>query len=81
MTSGHIAPGRRQPHPDLVLLVGGEVPDAQQHVDVVAQPPLGRQAAPRGVRVPEQADLFQIPHDRSNGRGRHVQPITAGDRM
>ena len=58
---------------------GGQAADAQQHVDVVAQPALGRQPPPRGVRVAEQPDLLEIAHHRAHGRSRHVEPIAAGD--
>jgi hypothetical protein len=78
---GHVAGGRRHPFPDVVLLAGGQAADAQEHVDVVPQAPFGRQAAAGGVGVPQEADLFQLAHDRANGGRRNVQPVAPRDRL
>ena len=65
---------------DALALVLGEVADFQQAVDEQAQPGIGRQAAGRGVRGVEQAEVLQVGHDVADGGGRQGLGELAGQR-
>jgi hypothetical protein len=67
-------------HLDALALLLGEVADLEQAVDEEFQPGIGRQAAGRGMRRVEQAEILQVGHDVADGGGRQRLGELAGER-